>query len=288
MALVADRTLDTVAVKDIPGAEGAPVAEVRSIRRSPTSLIGYLKDAKVSVSNDLEEVTCNACASTPCAHVAAALVAWIRRRVPVSEPKKLSLVDRLLQGPGWKDSDDFVGDFLEGAQGEVDVRADGSIALRLVRGARRATLEVPLEDAPGLLWNLPKGIVRSEKARGVRVSRRPLEPELRAEYDAQRRLVIRPVWGDGLTPPDGARWHFDGTQYQALSTAPRDLRAHFKGERIIEEDDIPKFIENEFRALCASPAFKPSKEVKETRVAGAPSLSAVRVKAGAGDWLELD
>ena len=75
MPLIADRTLDTVVAKDIPGAEGAPVADVRSIRRSPTSLIAYLRDAKVSVSNDFEEITCNACALLPCRHVAAALLA---------------------------------------------------------------------------------------------------------------------------------------------------------------------------------------------------------------------
>jgi SNF2 family DNA or RNA helicase len=288
MALIADRTLDTVAVKDIPGADGAPVSDVRSIRRSPTSLIAYLKDAKISVSNDFGEVTCNACASTPCPHVAAALVAWVRRRVPVTEPKKLGLVDRLLQGPGWRDSDDFMGDFMKGALGELDVRPDGSIEVRLARGGRRATVTVPPDDAPALLWNLPKGIAKSEKARAVRVSRRPIEPELRAEYDDQKRLVLRPVWGEGITPPEGARWHFDGVQYQALSTVPRDLRSHFKGERIIEEDDIPKFFENEYRALSLLPSFKPTQDVKETRVAAAPSLSAVRVKAGAGDWLELD
>ena len=289
MALIPDRTLDTVVAKDIPGADGAPVADVRSIRRSPTSLIAYLRDAKVSVSNDFEEITCNACPALPCPHVAAALLAWVRRRVPVTEPKKLGLVDRLLQGPGWKDADDFVGDFLKGATGEVDVRADGTLDVRLKTGGRAAAITVPAGAAPQFLWNLPRGIVKSEKVKATRVSRKPIEPELRAEYDDKRRLVLRPVWGlHGVQPPEGARWHFDGAQYQALSTVPRDLRGHFKGERIIDEDDIPKFIETEFKALCALPSFRPSHEVKETKVAPTPSLSAVRVKAGAGDWLELD
>jgi superfamily II DNA or RNA helicase len=288
MAFIADRTLDTVTLPDIPGSLTAPVEDVRTLRRSPTALLGYLRNAKVSISADLNDVTCTACPQIPCPHAAAALIAWVKKRVPVTTPKRLGLVDRLLQGPGWKSADDFASDFLRGAQGEATLLPDGSLEVTLQSGGRKARITVPVDDAPGFLWNLPKGLAKSPLLKEARVSRKPLEPELRAEYDEKKRLVLRPVWGDGIAPPEGARWHFDGTTYHALSTVPRDLRSYFRGERLIEEDDIPRFIESELRALRAHPAFRPSREVRESRVTGPPTLSALRVKSGAGDWLELD
>jgi superfamily II DNA or RNA helicase len=290
MPLIADRTLDTVSAADLPDAAGAPVSDVREIRRTPTALTARLRDARVTIGADLEEASCSACPQVPCPHVTAALVAWVRKRVPVRKPKRLGLVDRLLSAPGWKGVDAFAAEFLAGAAGEADLRPDGSLELRLSGpNGRRAQLVVPADEAPPLLWNLPKGVAKSERLKGVRISRKPLEPELHAEYDAKGRLVLRPVWG-GLAspPPEGARWAFDGSTYHALGTAPRDLKAHFKGERIIEEDDIPRFLQGEFQNLLKSPAFKPSPEVRQTRVAERPTLSALRVTAGPGDWLELD
>src|ERR1043166_3842524 len=155
MPLIADRTLDPVGVRGLPGAEGAPVADVRSIRRSPTSLVAILKDAKVSVSNDLEEVSCSACSALPCTHISASPIAGVRKRVPVTEPRRLGLVDRLLSAPGWKDADDFVSDFLKGASGEVDVRDDGSLDVKLAAQGRSATVSISADEAPGFLWNLP-------------------------------------------------------------------------------------------------------------------------------------
>ncbi|MBI3857275.1 MAG: DEAD/DEAH box helicase family protein, partial [Planctomycetes bacterium] len=288
MALIPDRTLETVTAADIPGAETAPVASVREIRRSPTALMARMKDARVTVSADFEEGDCSSCPSVPCPHFSAALLAWVKKRVPVREPKRLGLVDRLLSSPGWKNADHFAADYFKGAAGEVDVKADGSLQIRLSAGRRSALFELPADDAPSFLWNLPKGIQKSEKLKSVRVSRKPISPELRAEYDERRRIVLRPVWGQGVAPGTESRWHFDGTAYHALDTVPRDLKPYFKGERVIEEDDIPHFIESEFRALMRQPSFKPSKDVEETKVAPKPSLSALRVQADAGDWLELD
>jgi SNF2 family DNA or RNA helicase len=288
MALISDRTLESVTASDIPGAETAPVEAVREIRRSPTALIARLGVVRVTVSADLEEAECTACPAVPCPHVSAALLAWVRKRVPVREPKRLGLVDRLLSSPGWKNADHFAEDYFKGAAGEVEVNPDGSLAIRLSAGRRKATFELPADDAPAFLWNLPKGIAKSEKLKGVRVSRRPISPELRAEYDNKRRIVLRPVWGNGVTPDTESRWHFDGTTYHALDTVPRDLKSYFKGERIIDEDDIPHFIESEFRALMRQPSFKPSKDVEDTKIAPKPTLSALRVKDETGDWLQLD
>jgi SNF2 family DNA or RNA helicase len=288
MALIPDRTLETVTASDIPGAETAPVDTVREIRRSPTTLIARLGAIRVTISADLEEAECTACPTIPCPHYSAALLAWVKKRVPVREPKRLGLVDRLLSSPGWKNADHFASDYFKGAAGEVDVKNDGSLEIRLSAGKRSAKFELPVDDAPSFLWNLPKNIVRTEKAKGIRVSRKSIAPELRAEYDDRRRIVLRPVWGAGVKSDTEARWHFDGTTYQALDTVPRDLKSYFKGERVIEEDDIPQFIESEFRTLITQPSFKPTKEVEETKVAGPPKLSALRVKDETGDWLELD
>jgi SNF2 family DNA or RNA helicase len=288
MALIPDRTLETVTAADIPGADTAPVASVREIRRSPTALSARMKDARVSVSADFEEAECSACATLPCPHLSAALLAWVKKRVPVRQPKRLGLVDRLLSSPGWKNADHFAADYFQGATGDVDVKPDGSLEIRLRAGRRSALFALPADDAPSFLWNLPKGILKSEKLRSIRVSRKPISPELRAEYDERRRIVLRPVWGEGVTPGTDARWHFDGTSYHALDTVPRDLKSYFKGERVIEEDDIPQFIESEFRALMQQPSFRPSKDVEETRVAPPPKLSALRIKDNTGDWMELD
>src|SRR5262245_60322059 len=288
MAFIPDRTLESVTVADIPGADTAPVATVREIRRSPTALTARMKDARVTVSADFEDAECTACPTLPCPHFSAALVAWVKKRVPVREPRRLGLVDRLLSSPGWKNADHFAADYFKGSAGEVDLKADGSLQIRLSAGRRSALFELPADDAPSFLWNLPKGIQKSEKLKGVRVSRKPIAPELRAEYDDRRRIVLRPVWGEGVTPGTESRWHFDGSTYHALDTVPRDLKSYFKGERVIEEDDIPHFIESEFRTLMNQPSFKASKDVQDTKVAPRPALSALRVKADAGDWLELD
>jgi len=287
MPLVADRTLDTVAVADLPA--DAPASDVREIRRSPTTWTARLRDARVVVAADLSEATCSTCPESPCPHVWAALAAWVRKRVPVRKPKKLGLTDRLLSAPGWRDVDQFVSGFLEGASGDVDILPDGSLEVRLrASNGGAARIAVPPDEAPALLWNLPRGLARSERAKTVRVSRKAIDPELRAEYDEKGRLVLRPVWGDGFAPAPGSRWHFDGQTYHALGTAPRDLKGYFKGERIVEEDDIPQFIRGEFQALLRSAKFKPTSDVRETKVAGSPALSALRVKGGPGDWLELD
>ncbi|HEX7900000.1 MAG TPA: DEAD/DEAH box helicase [Planctomycetota bacterium] len=289
MPIIQGRTLESVTLPDIPGADAAPVKDVREIRRTPTLLLARLGVIRVSINADFEEATCSVCQITPCPHVSAALVAWVKKRVPVTQPKRLELVDRLLAGAGWKTADDFLGEFLRGATGEVDVRPDGSVEVRVAANGRSALITLPADEAPSFLWNLPKGLVKTERAKALRVSRKPLAPELRAEYDAKGRIVIRPVWGDGLSPKDDARWHFDGTTYRALDTVPKDLKGYFKGgERVVEEDDIPRFIESEFRNLCRYQAFKASKDVEETKIEQPPKLSALRIKGDTGDWLELD
>src|SRR6185295_7073537 len=190
MALIPDRTLETVTAADIPGADTAPVASVREIRRSPTALMARMKDARITVSADFEEGECSACPSVPCPHFSAALLAWVKKRVPVREPKRLGLIDRLLSSPGWKNADHFAADYFKNAAGEVDVKSDGSLQIRLRAGKRSALFELPADDAPSFLWNLPKNIQKSEKLKGIRVSRKPIAPELRAEYDDRRRIVL--------------------------------------------------------------------------------------------------
>jgi len=86
MAIIPDRTLESVTASDIPGAETAPVETVREIRRSPTTLTARLGVVRVTVSADLEEADCTACPTVPCPHFSAALLAWVKKRIPVREP----------------------------------------------------------------------------------------------------------------------------------------------------------------------------------------------------------
>jgi len=289
MSLIPDRTLDTLVPDDLPPRPGISPAEVREIRRTPTRILARLPGVRLAVSADLEEFECSACpGESPCPHVWAVLAAWVRKRVPVRKPRRLDLVDRLLSGPGWKDADDFVSDFLRGGSGTADLCPDGSIEVRIVSGLRSAAIRVPTDEAPAFLWNLPRGIVKTEALKAARISRRPLAPELRADYDDRGRLVLQPVWEGGIVPRPGARWHFDGKTWHPLGTTPRDLRSYFKGPRTIEEERIPEFLEKEFQNLLRHPAFKPSAAVRETRLAPRPRLAGLRVRSAAGDWLDLE
>ena len=177
MALIPDRTLETVTAADIPGAHTAPLSSVREIRRSPTALLARMKDARVTVSADFEVADCSACSTVPCPHFSAALLAWVQKRVPVRKPKRLGLIDRLLSSPGWKNADHFAADYFKGAAGEADVKPDGSLQIRLTAGKRTAVFNLPADDAPAFLWNLPKGIQKSEKLKAIRVLRKPIAPE---------------------------------------------------------------------------------------------------------------
>jgi hypothetical protein len=176
--------------------------------------------------------------TVPCPTSSAALLRWVKKRVPVREPSRLGLVDRLLSSPGWKNADHFAADYFQGAAARSTSSrrlapdpAHGRQAVRACSSSRRRRPVVPLEP--------PQGHPEVREAQGHPRLAQAIAPELRAEYDERRRIVLRPVWGEGVTPGTEARWHFDGTTYHALDTVPRDLKSYFKGERVIERTTSP-------------------------------------------------
>src|SRR5207247_1951091 len=159
---------------------------------------------------------------------------------------------------------------------------------RRVLGLPHGPLPPLLRGPPGLGEEArPRARTQAARARGPPA----LVPGLEERGPFRRRLLQRRQRrrrreAGRVAAGPASRWHFDGTSYHALDTVPRDLKSYFKGERVIEEDDIPQFLSSEFRALMNQSSFKPSKDVEDTKVAPKPTLSALRVKDDTGDWME--
>jgi SNF2 family DNA or RNA helicase len=197
--------------------------------------------------------------------------------------------------------------FFEG--GAVDVAATIgkerpaiTVSIRDRATGRRALLQIPPAEAPEFLGELRKlnGSVRmAEPLRQVEVHRKPLAPEVRADYDAEGRLVMTPVFQNGerawsVEEVEAARirgtgWLWDGAAFRRIAEPPKTIERFFdRGAKLIYEgDEIGDLLREEFDKLSKLLAFKASDRVKASRVAR-PSLSAVKLKIGDGDWYDLD
>ncbi len=310
MALIPDRTFDTLASADLQNLV-APLdlKSVREIRRTPTTLMARVADStgkvtRVTITTDSVELTeseCTSCAAVECVHVSTALHAWIEHRGRVQTAKRMSRVDRSLAKSDWMDGDLMTTYFHGCARvtAELDLKADGpALEVKLVSGDREARITIPPADVPAYLWNLSATVKKSDRVKSLRVAEKPLTPEIRADYDAEGRLQLAPVYTLGSKTLDhadiekglaGTQWYFDGRTYHPLGRVPTGIKEHFtKGRRTIEGDAIPAFIENEFKTLSNHVAFRPSEAVKQTQIVAKPKLSAIHVETGIGDWMELD
>ena len=195
---------------------------------------------------------------------------------------------------------DFISNYFKGVpapRGIVDLSGDGpALEVTLTSGDLEAKFRIPPAQAPDFLRHRPEGY---RLAKEIHVSEEPLAPELHADYDPEGRLQLRPLYlhpTKSLSVEEleaglaGPRWYFDGATYHPLGAVPRGLRDYFgRGRRLAREgDDIPEFLQGEFRTLCQFVAFRPSKAVQESRVVSGPKLAAVRIESAAGDWLALD
>ena len=299
--LIPSRSFDTISVADLEsvfngelGPGRALASKLRELSRTPAKLLARIDGARVVVragSRDIEEADCSRC-HDPCRHIAAALVAWVDHRDrgrKVRAPRRLDAIDRDLA----QKLDLAAGYFHDNPSIRVDLEGEGpALTATLESGDLRATYRIPAADAPAFLWNLPKS---ATVAKGLRVARAPLVPELRADYDDAGRLRLQPFYGThgaeelerGLA---GTRWFFDGATYHPLATVPKNVRGYFTGSRPLtrEGDAIPEFLESELPVLSNWLAFRPSPAVRDSRVAAAPRLAAVSVASGPGDWLVLD
>ncbi len=324
MSLIPGKSFDSVAAADLPAifgdlAAARPLAaRLKELRRTPTTLVARLDAAgspvRVVLRADSQEITddeCSACGAC-CVHVAAALLAWIDHRDKgraVQAPSRLGRVDRALETSPWASGRLPLEGYFDGRERprvEVDLADAGpALRVRMTSGDLEAVVKIPAADAPSLLWNLPRDWKLSERARAVRVSQKPLQPELRADYDEEGRLRLQPVYrvpARGALPAReidpgaleqglaGTRWYFDGAAYHPLGSMPKGFQEYFKGAKklVREGDEIPEFLEGEFQTLTNHVAFRPTLAVQESRVVRGPQLSAVNVETGAGDWLSLD
>ncbi|HKS15753.1 MAG TPA: DEAD/DEAH box helicase, partial [Planctomycetota bacterium] len=299
--LITSKNFDSVSVADLEavfngelarGRELAP--RLRELRRTPTSLLARLDGARVVLrggSNDISDADCSRC-DQACAHMAAALLTWIDHRDrgrKVRTPKRLDAVDRDLT----RKFDLGTAYFHDEPSIAVDLEGGGpALTATLESGDLRATFRIPPADAPAFLWNLPKS---AKVAKGLRVARTALAPELRADYDDAGRLRLQPFYGAvgaedlerGLA---GTRWYFDGATYHPLASVPTQARGYFSGARSLvrEGDAIPEFVRDELPELSNWLAFRPSQAVRDSKIAATPKLAAVSVASGPGDWLVLD
>src|SRR5262245_16217275 len=137
-------------------------------------------------------------------------------------------IDPQLEQSPWTD-DDLLATYFNGCrriEAEVDLKGEGpSLEVRFSSGDREARITIPAADAPAFLWNLPPAMKRAERLRDVKVLRTPVRPEIRAEYDAEGRLLLLPMYtvrGEALDPLAiekglaGTGWYFDGRTYHPL------------------------------------------------------------------------
>lgn len=177
-----------------------------------------------------------------------------------------------------------------------------TVSIRERASGRRAYLQVPPAEAPEFLGELRKlnGSVRmAEALRGVEVHRKPLAPEVKADYDGEGRLVMTPVYQNGerawsveeveAARIRGTEWLWDGVAFRRIGEPAKAIERFFdRGAKLIYEgDEIADLLREEFDKLSKLVAFKASDRVKASRVAR-PSLSAVKLKVGDGDWYDLD
>ena len=301
MALIPARTFESLSASDLESvfngelAPGRDLASgLRELRRTPSTLLARLAGARVVLragSDAISDGDCSAC-DHACRHQAAALLAWIDHRDrgrKVKAPLRLDAVDRDLSN---RPRDLASGYFQGSAAPTMNVELEGegpALKVTLVSGDLQATFRIPPPDAPSFLWHLPK---TAKVAKGLRVARTPLAPELHADYDEAGRLRLQPRYGKftdlerGLA---GTRWYFDGTTYHPLASVPKKFRGYFAGRAHVREGDaIPEFLQAELPELSNWLAFRPSAAVKESKVAASPRLAAVNVASGPGDWLVLD
>jgi SNF2 family DNA or RNA helicase len=209
-------------------------------------------------------------------------------------------ISPLERGFGIMNELDLTSNYFKGVpapQGVVDLSGTGpALEVTLASGELEARFRIPPAQAPDFLRHLPEGY---RLAKEIRVSEKPLVPELHADYDPEGRLQLRPLYlhpSRMLTFDEleaglaGPRWYFDGATYHPVGTVPVGLRDYFDGEKRLTREgaEIPEFLQGEFRTLCQFVAFRPSKPVQESRVLSGPLLSAVRIESSAGDWLALD
>jgi hypothetical protein len=271
-----------------------------------------------------------------CKHLVAVLLAWIaqRRRQTGARAEADSrhparaLRPFLRGAPPWlavpSDPDEpwaepsvglpmawmFASDFFTGSgdlRAEVSVPEGAGCLLVTVTAepsGRCATFSIPRDEIPSFVaqCGLATDIAWRGAAKTLRLRRRPAEPCLTADYDADGRLVLTPGYQLPSSPGQparwvsaqalasqrlGGRWYWDERGLFPIASAPRRLRAYFGGRvpLVYEGADIPQWFETTYQRLCLELAFRPSQAVRGTRIVSPPSIAHVRLELDGPDWL---
>ncbi len=245
-----------------------------------------------------------------CKHEVAALLVWIHKREDLYKQNKkslpsLSVMRDISKNPGYSI---FVSWFssLDQISLSVDLLNDGpsiEITLQDKSSGRTARLTVPPHESPDLLRQLclSPDINISERASSVTFTDKPIRYELLADFDSGNRLILTPVYrimsdhNEIILNADQVKshiindkWFWYNNSFIRIQGLPDTLMPYFKGEQplIYEGEEIINFFRYNIISLEQEKRFKPSEQVKKSRILTGSKLSRLRVE-DASDWIYL-
>ena len=307
------------AVEMMLGEPGELAAHVQGSQRAPYRVV-------VASGRPRELVwACNcpfaAQAEVPCKHVIAVLLASIERkpRRETPDPSPFQVAPAVPAAPparGWVPNGagswrlpEAIAPFLNagswnGVRLDLCGTPDGPPRVELrfqVYGASdEGVLLLPSNTTPYALESLKcSGALWSDRARGLKVYRTPLMPELTAAYDDDGRLVLTPSFRHpsitGRAP--GAEfavvdrfWIWSDGAFFTVGSIPDPFQPYFKqaSPTVLEGDAILRFLEQQAPQLAACRRYRPAPAVAASRLLPAPQLRGVSVRTATTDWLWLD
>ncbi|HET8759789.1 MAG TPA: SNF2-related protein, partial [Nitrospiria bacterium] len=162
-----------------------------------------------------------------------------------------------------------------------------------------ALLTLPPGATPDALMALRGRATYSPTALNIRLLRTPLRAELHASYDAAGRLVLTPSFRQpsraGRNP--GPRivivnpsWIWSDGVFFRTEVVPDAFRPYFSHAEptVLEGDAIHRFLEHDAPRLSEYPRYRPSHDVRQSRLLPAPRFNAVSVFGKDRDWFWLD
>ncbi|MEK7270918.1 MAG: DEAD/DEAH box helicase [Planctomycetota bacterium] len=201
----------------------------------------------------------------------------------------------------------FFRGFLRDPRAEVDADLDERgecvvVRMRERRTERSVALVFPAREtslAMGALRAL-HGVRFSERLSSLEVSKDPIIPGARAEFDAAGRLVLTPGYkrpDGGWIPfhevavaPGGTQPHFDGYRFYPVAVVSRFLRSFVgpHGRRVLEGEEIPRFILGELPGLLREAGFSASSRVVNARVWPPPKVAAMEASVADAETFWID
>ena len=254
--------------------------------------------------------------SEPCKHVVAVLLTWMERRdrlakrlpaITAPEPRPwrptwapgvaapppiANPLSALIDPSSWTDLRVDLADRPDGPP-QVELR------FRVAGSEDDGVVVLPASKSPEVLESLRGRGAWSARARETKVYRTPLIPELAAAYDADGRLVLTPAFRHpsrtGRAPTGRVNqvnplWIWSGGAFYHTDVVPQAFRPYFgrSTPTVLEGEAVRRFLEDDAPRLGAYSRYKPSPDVRGSRLIEAPTLKTIAVEGKDRDWLWLD